>query len=174
MKDLFKTFTRFLLGWLCSHYNFICNSYISPSGSYAMCFSYDFQDCDFSFKIFSLLLVFSSFTMIFLSVILGFILTGFILIGVYSYLKSMFPHKTYTMAIFLQIYFFCPIFIIFNLTNLQLHVCQSIWYYSIGPWSSVLSSISFFQLGQFKLIILLTSLLLYLSSNFSFHLSFLM
>lgn len=137
-----------------------------------MCFSYDFQDCDFSFKIFSLLLVFSSFTMIFLSVILGFILIGFILIGVYSYSKSMFPHKTYTMAIFLQIYFFCPIFIFFNLTNLQLRVCQSIWYYSIGPWSSVLSPISFFRLGQFKLIIRLTSLLLYLSSNFSFHLSY--
>lgn len=86
---------------------------------------------------FSLLLVFSSSTMIFWCVVFF----GFIFIGVYRNSKSVFLHKTYKMAIFLQIYFFCLIFIF--LAYWSPITCQSIWYFSIGPWGSVLSSTSF-------------------------------
>lgn len=124
---------------------YILQYFLQVSGlSATCCISQDFAG--FPIKVFSLLLVFSSLTMIFP----GVLFFGFILIGVYSASKPMFPHKSCKMfGRYFFKYIFLPYFHSFSLLDLQLHLLIHVILFHRTLRLCSFSSLPYPQIGQF-------------------------
>lgn len=126
VKDLFKSFYQTFIGLVMLTLQFFTILYFSQSVAHIHCvvFLTIFKTVLIFLSKFSLLLVFSSLTMIFWGVVFGFLYWGLYLS------KPVFLHKTLKWPFFTSI-FFCPIFIFYPYESPI--TCQSIWYCSIGP-----------------------------------------